>query len=277
MKIKHNKKRNTALVYEALVREATISILKEDTQTKEKAIAILKKHFKAGSILRKDLECYRSLYENQNLDRFHTEKIIKESKIQKRMIDPDNLFKQQTELIDDINKDLAPSVFGNYVPNYKTLATIAQIFSTEVTPKHQIVLESQIADSMMKEASNTPSGEKLDSLVYNAFTAKFNDKYNEELLEEQKELLNYYVSSFADNALELKLFLNEEIARLKQALAEAIEAQEISQDEQMIAKTQQVITKLDSYARQTINEGVLFTVLKTQQLVKEIQVDGHND
>ena len=36
MKTRHNKKRNTALVYEALIREATVSILKEEHETKNK-------------------------------------------------------------------------------------------------------------------------------------------------------------------------------------------------------------------------------------------------
>ena len=38
MKIRHNKKRNTAFVYEALVREATAAILKEDAERKDKTI-----------------------------------------------------------------------------------------------------------------------------------------------------------------------------------------------------------------------------------------------
>ena len=45
MKIKHNKKRNTAFVYEALVREITVAVIKNDSETKEKAVAIIKKHF----------------------------------------------------------------------------------------------------------------------------------------------------------------------------------------------------------------------------------------
>ena len=45
MKIRHNKKRNTAFVYEALVREATAAILKEDAERKDKTISIIKKHF----------------------------------------------------------------------------------------------------------------------------------------------------------------------------------------------------------------------------------------
>ncbi len=43
-------------------------------------------------------------------------------------------------------KNLAPSVFNNFVPNYKTLATIAQIFSNKTSPKNKIILENQIID-----------------------------------------------------------------------------------------------------------------------------------
>ena len=50
-----------------------------------------------------------------------------------------------------------------------------------------------------------------DKLVYEVFVDKFNKKYENELLQEQKQLLSCYISSFADNALGLKVFLNEEI------------------------------------------------------------------
>ena len=50
-RLKHNKKRNTAFVYEALVREATVAILKEDNERKEKAVSIIKKHFHSQSVL----------------------------------------------------------------------------------------------------------------------------------------------------------------------------------------------------------------------------------
>ena len=128
MKVRHNKKRNTAFVYEALVREATVAILKEDNERKEKAVSIIKRHFHPQSVLKQDLECYRSLYENQNLDQTISQKILKEVRMQKHMIDPANLFKQQTALIHDVNKELSPEVFNNFVPNYKSLATIDQMF-----------------------------------------------------------------------------------------------------------------------------------------------------
>jgi len=276
MKFRHNKKRNSAFIYEALIREATVATMKNDTQRKEAAVRLLKKHFKSGTLLRKDLECYRSLYENQNLDRLTCEKILKEVKIQKRLIDPEGLFKQQTALIHDINTELSPTAFNNYVPNYKTLATIAQIFSDRVSPKDQVILENTIASNMGMLITEQKVEAPIDDIVYKTFVNKFNSKYKDELLDEQKELLSYYISSFMDNALQLKMFLNEELARLKTKLEEAKDADEIKSDRAMLNKTNQVIEKLNSYSKETISEEVLMTVMRTQALVKEIYNDGSN-
>ena len=216
------------------------------------------------------------MYENQNIDRFHSEKIIREAKIASRLIDPNGLFKAQTELIDDINKEISPSVFGNYVPNYKTLATIAQIFSKNVSPKKKVMLESLVAENMAKDIERKVEVEEVDNLVYKTFIKKFNEKYDEKLLKEQKDLLNYYVSSFSDNALELKIFLNEEIPRLREQLENSLETEELSSDSEMQEKTKEIIGRLASFSREQISESLLLTVLRTQKLVKEINTNGDN-
>ena len=277
MKIRHNKKRNTAFVYEALVKEATVAILKNDAEKRDKAIKIIKKHFKPGSVLRKDLDCYRSLCENQNLDRLTAEKILKEVKLQKRLIDPTGLFKQQTKLVHDVNKEVSPSVFRNFIPSYKSLATIMQIFSDKISPKDQVILENEIVQRMLVESKEVQHTEQIDSLVYKTFAAKFNERYDSNLLKEQKELLNYYVSSFADNGLELKIFMNEEISRLKQQLEKGKNIAEIKEDNEMLNKTQKVIERLNSFAKEDITDDVLLTVMKTQKLVKEMYNDANND
>jgi len=274
MKFKHNKKRNSAFVYEALIREATVATMKNDTQRKEAAVRLIKKHFKGDSLLRKDLECYRSLYEDQNLDRLTCEKILREVKIQKRLIDPNGLFKQQTDLIRDVNMELSPTSFNNFVPNYKTLATIAQIFSDKISPKDQVILENAIVRNMGELMTEQKVITPIDNVVYKTFVNKFNSKYADGLLDEQKELLGYYISSFMDNALQLKMFLNEEVTRLKAKLEKAKDVDEIKSDGEMLNKTNQVIEKLNSYSKETISEEVLMTVMRTQALVKEIYNDG---
>jgi hypothetical protein len=276
MKFRHNKKRNSAFVYEALIREATVAVMKGDTQRQEVAVRLIKKHFKLGTLLRKDLECHRSLYENQNLDRLTSEKILKEVKLQKRLIDPSGLFKQQSDLIRDVNTELSPAAFNNFVPNYKTLATIAQIFSDKISPKDQVILENAIVNNMRESLVIQQVETPIDNVTYKAFVNKFNSKYEAGLLDEQKELLGYYISSFMDNSLQLKMFLNEEVERLKTKLEEARGVDEIKSDKDMLDKTNQVIEKLRSYSKEIISEEVLMTIMRTQALVKEIYNDVSN-
>ena len=275
MKSKHNKKRNTAFVFEALSREATVAIIKGDHQRKEKVVSIVRKHFTGNSLLKKDLECYRSLYENQNLDETTSKKIVEAVMAAKRLIDPDGLFKQQTEIINDINKDLSPSTFNNFVPNYKTLATIAKMFNTN-SPKQSVMLETKIIDGMTGVIEEQKM-EAIDSLTFTTFTKKFNDKYNSSLLIEQKELLNHYISSFSHDDLETKIFLNRELGRLKKSLSEAVEVEDIANDPEMVRKTNAVTKKLETLSNETsLNESTLLTILKTQELVKEIYDDASN-
>ena len=277
MKARHNKKRNSAFVYEALIKEATVAIMKKDTARKEVAAKLIKNYFKTGTQLRKDLDCYRSLYENQNLDRFTSEKILKEVKIAKRLLDPDGLFDEQSELIRQVNVELTPEVFNNFVPNYKTLATISQIFSDKISPKEQVILENQIVHNMLQEEKLDTPASAIDGVVFKTFVEKFNAKYEGDLLAEQKDLLTHYITSFVDNAMELKLYLNEEIGRLKEELAKAKEVSEIKSDDSMLEKTHQVLELLESFSHAEISDEVLLTVLKTQALMKELTADGHND
>ena len=136
------------------------------------------------------------------------------------------------------------------------------------------MLENELLKQMQNDRHSTSASEPIDNVVYRKFVKKFNEKYETGLLDEQKELLSHYISSFADNAVELKMFLNDEIARLKENLKRAKSEEEVSSDADMIAKTERIIEKLESFASAPIDDNLLLTVLKTQQLVKEIYNNG---
>lgn len=276
MKNKHNKKRNTAFVYEALIKEATAAVLKGDNEQKNKVVNLLKKYFNTKSILSKDLDCYRSLYESRGMNEQDSRRLIEAATEDKRLIDPTGLFNIQSRMISDINKDIDSDIFSNFVPNYKTLATIDQLFSVKTTPKTRVMLENEMVEYMT--ASNAEQNdEQIDNVVVSTFVSKFNQKYSSNLLEEQKELLTHYISSFTDNSLELKVYLNNEIERLKNQLQEAKFVNEIKNDNEMFGKLEQVIEKLESFSSKQIDDEVLLTVLKTQDLTKEIFADGSNN
>ncbi|MBL97606.1 MAG: hypothetical protein CMF52_07300 [Legionellales bacterium] len=276
MKIKHNKKRNTAFVYEALVREGTSAILQGDEKRRNTVISLIKKHFANDSILKKDLECYRSLYEANSLSEANCAKIIKESRLQKRLIDPEGLFIKQSDLIHDVNKELSPQIFNNFVPNYKSLASIYQMFSNDTSPKDSVLLENSVLSHMQSREQSSEIAE-VDDIVVNSFVQKFNTKYDEQLLDEQKTVLNLYIKSFVDNSVEFKMYLNEEIKRLKDEVNKAKHNNLIKSDSDMLSKTEKIIEKLDSFKNTQIDEHVLSTVLKVQSLVKETVENGNSN
>ena len=73
------------------------------------------------------------------------------------------------------------------------------------------------------------------------------------------------------------MYLNEEIARLKQELEGASATECFKDDEVMVQKANQVVEKLNKFAQEPPSDAVLFTVLKAQELVGEIYNDGADD
>jgi len=99
---------------------------------------------------------------------------------------------------------------------------------------------------------------------------KFNKEYDNNLLKEQKELLNKFISSFSDNGLELKLYLNEEVGRLKTVLKKSLLIEEFVADEDMQKKAKDVISVLESYKDTKPDKDMVQQVVKIQGLVQEI-------
>ena len=273
MKTKHNKKRNTAFVYEALLREVTKSIVSRDTERKNKAISILKEYFKQGTNLSKELGCYKALIKEDTLDKYTAEKVIFLASKQHSELDKKEIFNEQSRLIKQVNTDLGSSTFSNFVPNYKDLATLSQMFNFDTPIKRKVILEQKIVKQMSgnQKAQEERKLVPIDNLVYKTFVGKFNEQYGDGLHEEQKDLLGRYIMSFADNGVEFKVFLNEELGRIKKIVEQSLKSQEISKDSMMSNSTSQVLSVIDSFKTTPINENMIGKVLKMQNLAREIQ------
>ena len=268
--MKHNKKRNTAFIYEAIIRELARAIHEGDTKKKSKLIKLIREGFKGGTLLSRDLDLYKSILETKKVDKYTAEKIIFQSKMQKQAIDHRKLFEEQSILIESINKHVSPEVFSNFVPNYKDLATVFQIFHPKTKTKSRVLLENQMLDRMIgKDTENKRDIKPVDNLVYKTFVKKFNEKYSS-LIPEQKELLAKFIESFSDNGIELKVYLNEEIPRLLKAVYESRQMEEIKIDSDMLDKTNKVIEILKESDKKKVNKDLVYDILKIQNLVKEL-------
>jgi hypothetical protein len=78
--MKHNKKRNTAFLYECLVKELTKSIVRNETDNKDQIIKIVKECFHKGSPLKQDLEVYYSILESKKMSKEFAHRFLAETK-----------------------------------------------------------------------------------------------------------------------------------------------------------------------------------------------------
>ena len=270
--MKHNKKRNTAFIYETLTRELTKAIVAKDPVGKKKVFSIIKEYFTGSSILTHELKLYRILLDTKSVQPRIAERLLKETKSAHALLNRKEIFDAQSQIIADINKKLGQAAWSNFVPNFKSLASVDAIFNLKSPVKRRVLFEQAVIDDMSTEPGERPDQnlDPLDNLTYSSFIKKFNNKYDN-LLEEQKELLNQFITSFADNGLELRVYLNGELGRLKSIIKET---QEKEENPMITEKLARVSDYLESLCRRHDNDSDIHKLLTTQQLVRELAANA---
>ena len=244
----------------------TKAAIRGDNEKKKKVLSVIKEHFAKGTILHKELQLYKSIYETKEADQITAAKIIVECRNTHLQLDKKEVFKRQSFLISEVNKTISPRVYNNYVPNYRSLASIAQLFSDETVGKAKVLLETNLLKEMTGQNVAAPKTKTMDQFTFNQYVKVFNREYSS-LLPEQKEVLSLFIADHTG----LVSYLNEELARLKGVLNESLNLPEIKEDGIMVENTKKVIDILDNVAKQKINESTVVDVLKVQKLVSEIQ------
>ena len=268
MRLKHNKKRNTAFLFEALTREYVKSVIKKNNARQTLVKNIIKEHFSKGKVLNDELSVYREVLESTGLDNESATRLIAEAKSRYGSLNSQEIFKCQNKLIKEINYKLSAEVFNNFVPNYKSLATVYNIFNNKTSIKEKILLEQKVIETLtLQEDKETK--DHIDNLTYKTFVKSFNNKYAD-LTESQKDLLTNYIASFSDNSLGLKVYLSEQVEELKSKLALFGDSDLLDNDE-LQKKYSDTIVKLESYKNKEIDDIMVEEVLRIQELVKELE------
>ena len=192
-----------------------------------------------------------------------------------RSLDKEHLSKLKGELflINKINETLGPDIYKTFVPNYKSLATISQLFSDALTVQDRVLLENKIIEKMMDAPDRAETLKPQDDLVIAAFQKRFNQKYDS-LLPEQKEVLKHYVLSFGDEEANFKVFMAHTLQGIREEIQNSLHYSEVSEDPQMVENTQQVLKRLESYDVNNLTTKDILKVVKMQQLVKEYHSDA---
>jgi hypothetical protein len=270
-KFKHNKKRNTAFLFETLVKELTKATV-EGNKPKQKTISVLiKEHFKKGGPLDRELTLYKQLYATKEFPKAMAEKLLNQVKTEHEKLNETEIFNEQSKLIGKINKFVGSHVFNNFVPNYKTLASVSQIFNKSVEPKQKILLEQEILETITAEVKEKKVIlEHVDSLALKRFIERFNETYSDKLLSEQKQLLSKFINH-SEEDVELKIYLNEEIDRLKESVSKSLANELIKGNSEILQNAKTLQKVLNNLKVSSINEELIKKIMYIQEFASEVQ------
>ena len=266
---KHNKKRNTAFLFEILVRQMTKYAFQRNHRGIKTIKAIFTEHFKKSSLIYKEKKLYDSLLESSGLDLYSAEKLIHLAKEEHTKIDSDNLFKEQTAVISAINKSIPVSIWNSFVPNYRYLATINQIFNRQTPIIKRVILEKKVIDTISLCEQNKDTIEHIDNIVYTKFVENFNTKYGN-LLPEQKTLLSKYILAGFRDEIDFKVYLNEELSKIRGILVNSLEIEEVKADQEMAVNMKSVLEKIDGFKTSSFLSDDLGFIMSAQKLAHEV-------
>jgi len=264
IKLKHNKKRNVAFIYEVLIKELSKASMNESTEKKQKIIMILKSFFHKSAILKEELGIHQSFNDIHELDAATAEKLIFEARYQASLLNKNLANKNKAKIVNLINRDLGQQSWNTYVENYKKLATVDQAVFSKLDPKKQVFVEKKLIDLLTSAKEEKQHFPNVNNLTLKNFLENFNNQYSETLNESQKKLLNKYITSNDEEDVDFKMYLYEEVDRLKAGLTE-----KIGHDDENSEKFKLIIEKIDGYSKKRINKKIISEIIKIQSLVGE--------
>lgn len=279
--IKHSKYKNTGILFELLVRQATSDLM---SNTDSKAIKIFKKFF-TNTELGKEYNLYNTVLNAPKLNETKAEILITTIVEQSKKLDRAKLDKEKYNLIKEIKKhyDL-DNFFKAKVEAYKiyasTFTLIENQLSNELNDTKQIItnkltllehitketlterkVASKVVEEFMKE------DKEIRILAYKILVEKFNEKYSG-LSAEQKDLLKEYINNVSDTS-KLKAYLN---TRLLEVKTELIGLKEATEDKVLKIKLNEVLNFIKPMSpNDNIKDEVLIGLMQYYQLIGELK------
>ena len=277
-KLKHSKYKNTAILFEILVRKLTSESLTSD---KSLTIDIIKKYFGKNTEMSKELQLYNSLIKEQVKSEARALDFIRTCKSAHSTLNKSTLKRQRYNLVKTISEKFNfQKVSKIRINNYKTLASIYKLFEyAEVdNPKQLMESKDVIVDHLI--INDTPKTEvdkiietyksqnkDLRLLSYTLLVDKFKEKYSG-LNESQKNLLNKYITHVNDTE-SLKAYFTKIIPGIKSKLKEHVLKIKDPATKIKVDKLSEMLCNVETI--KLVKESHVLTLLRYFDLITELK------
>ena len=277
--VKHNKIKNTAILYELLSRQITVDVL-NDTKS-PKSVSMFKEFFSKNTEMGKEYELYSILMSKKYKNDSHASQLIEAVVKSRRKLSNRRLANEKFNLIKTIKENYdIKEFFNTRIPNFKIMASIYKLFGTETgredfgpvekTDSFITITEHIIQNKVQnkQKISEFSSQDKdLRLLSYQLLVDKFNEKYSS-LNENQKNLLKQHINNVS-NTNSLKEFIDTEVVKIKKALKSLLPK---VNDSITKIKLSEAISYTDTATKsQVVKDKNVVALMRYYELIKEIE------
>jgi len=212
MALKHNKKRNSGMLRDFFATYIAESVVSKNNAKVSAAKKVWKRHVRLGSELRKEMRLFEALHGKRIKSKQVAYDLLSKVKKAANNLNREELDREKTALIRDINQTLGESFFRQQVKDYTEQASIQILmnYCSSNTLKEGVInpamteIEDRILSYMTSVADAPKDGRQLnevlkqsekeaDGLVVNIMREKMNKKFSPRLTDDQKTILQQYV------------------------------------------------------------------------------------
>lgn len=284
--IKHNKLRNTGILFELLVRQITADVL--ENKQNGVAVKLMREFFNSKKELGKELMLYRAFFNVQNLSEQKAFQLLQLVTEQRKNLNQHALNTEKYLLIKEIKQHFnLKEFFAARIPSYKIYASIYKTFDASVNGINDTTTIEEIANSQFtivehlsgkfvnKELREHTELTKLIRnqeddirfLSYRILIERFNEKYKG-LDTAQKRLLQEYIYNIS-NTGKLKSYVQQECKVLSASIL--TESKRVT-DKVTRIKLSEVVTQLNKIEKVTmIKENHMTALLIGYEILKELK------
>jgi hypothetical protein len=281
MKIKHNKFRNTGILFELLVRQiASDTVSGKDSA----AIGLIKKYFNKTE-LAKEHKIYQALINKKPLTEAKAEILISTTLDISSRLNKTSLRKDKYNLIKDVREsynleDFFKSKISHY-PQYAAIYSLieshnslefiepSQVIENKITLLEYIsrteVNKDEVKDRVLEEYAAMDKGTRI--LAYKMLLEKFNTKYNN-LSTQQKQVLKEYINNIS-NTVQLKEFINNSFVSIKKELLALNKTVTDKTTQIKINEVVNILKPLDK--NQNVKDDNIIALLQFHELIAELK------
>lgn len=279
---RHNKKRNTALLMEFLIRHISKCLINNKNEEAHKAVSLSKKYFSKGRALHEELKLFNTILGTSVSSKQSAQKILTEVSKSAAKMNARRLDVEKSKLIKEINHSLGSELYDYKIPSYTVYASVQTLFSDARSKRKTLksINRIKLEDTVLEHLSRGEEGQAVEKLkvdpsynnaVYKFVIERFHKKYDTKLSEAQKKLLTKYaVYMISENKGVIKSAIDKEITEIKNKL-KGIRDKSILENTEVTAKINDCYKKIVTTDFGNVNDQTILEVLQYMKLIEEVE------